>query len=109
MKIFASILIIYILALTALPSVRAIRVTMSNCPAAAQHHSTDNSDSEECPRGKFIMTLNFSPLQYFNHALPLESALSYRLMVVQNDRLVYTKVFIDQYYNQIWQPPKIIS
>lgn len=109
MKIFASLLFIYIMALTALPSVRAIRITFGKCHAATEQNTTENNDPAGCHKGKIIMTLNFSPIQYFNQAVVHNEPYSYALASLKKERSTYCKVFIDQYHNQIWQPPKIIS
>lgn len=110
MKIFASILFVYIMALTALPSVRAIRITfVGKCKAATEQKAADTADPAGCQKGKIIMTLNFSPIQYFNAPMVHSEPYSYALASVKKERLTYHKVFIDQYHNQIWQPPKIIS
>lgn len=109
MKFWATVLIAYIMVLTVLPSVRAMRVTYGHCPMQMQHKTQDGQDSEGCQKGKFIMTLNFSPVHYVAqnldwaaHSIPLFFSHKKAL-------LTYHKVLIDQYDHQIWQPPKIYS
>ena len=110
MKFFASILFLYIMVLTALPSVRAIKVTfIGKYHSESQQSSCENNDPLDCQKGKIIMMLNFSPIQYFNESLPYFSAVSNSFETIKKEKLNYKKVFIDQYHNSIWQPPKIIA
>lgn len=110
MKFFASILFLYIMVLTALPSVRAVKVTfIGKCHSESQQSSTENNYPLGCQKGKIIMMLNFSPIQYFNESLPYASAITHTFETIKKEKLNHKKVFIDQYHNNIWQPPKIIA
>jgi hypothetical protein len=97
------------MALTVLPSVRAVKITMGKCLTATQKNSTDHSDTEGCQKGKIIMTLNFYPIQYFNDAVLYNAVVTNPFESIKKEKLNYKKFFIDQYHNSIWQPPKIIS
>lgn len=109
MKFWATVLIGYIMVLTALPSVRAIRITYGHCPMQMQNKTSDNQDAEGCQKGKFIMTLNFSPVHYVGQT-PDWAVGSIPLFFSHKKALLtYHKVLIDQYNHQIWQPPKIYS
>jgi hypothetical protein len=110
MKILASIFFLYIMALTALPSVRAIKVTfVGKCHSESHQRSPENNDPLGCQKGKIIMNLNFSPIQYFNESVPSFCVITHAFETIKKEKLNYKKVFIDQYHNSIWQPPKIIS
>lgn len=96
--------------LTALPSVRAVKVTfIGKCHSESQQPFPENKDPLGCQKGKIIMNLNFSPIQYFNESLPYTGAITFTFETIKKEKLNYKKVFIDQYHNKIWQPPKIIT
>ena len=62
MKFSVHILCVYLLLLVALPSVRAMKMLVSeNCEQTC-HKS--GSESSGCEKGKIIMSLNFSPVQF---------------------------------------------
>ena len=62
MKFSVHILCVYLLLLVALPSVRAMKMLVSeNCEQTC--HNSD-SESSGCEKGKIIMSLNFSPVQF---------------------------------------------
>jgi hypothetical protein len=109
MKVFASILFIYIIALTAIPSVRAVKITLQKYYPEAQNRKSENCDAMGCEKGKIIMTLSFSPSQYFNNSLLFTTPILHSFALTAKEKLNYKSNFIDQYHNSIWQPPKILS
>jgi hypothetical protein len=103
MKFKVYLLFIYLIALTALPSVRAIKLQFGNCI----EQSCTNSEQNECENGKFVMGLNFSPVQVvtelnysFKAILP-----DYKL---KKETSFYEAYFVSNYQNSIWHPPKFL-
>lgn len=68
----------------------------------------NDSDSETpgCEKGKLVMTLNFSPVQFINAQLVLNTPLIPMFESAEKHNLSYEKVFIATYQSTIWQPPK---
>lgn len=100
MKYFAYIICFYILALTVLPSVRAIK-----------HDYIEKCKSLEekgCEKSKFITNLNFSPIQIINELSVLNKSSLHLLVSKSTVNLVYNKIFIDNFQNNYWQPPRDI-
>lgn len=99
MKYFAYIICIYILALTVLPTVRAIKHDyIAKC---------QSSKEKSCEKSKFIMNLNFSPIQFINELSVLIKSSLHLLISNSTVNLVYNKIFIDNFQNYFWKPPKI--
>jgi len=97
------ILLLYLFALSALPSVRAMKLQFgNNC-----EQTCDNSEQKECNAGKFVMSLNFSPLQIvksFYYTLDLDF-LDFKL---KEKTSFYKSFMISIYQKSIWNPPKKI-
>ena len=104
MKILINILFLYILALVALPSVRAIKMFVSQDCNTACHHAID-SDSG-CEKGKVIMGLNFNPVQFVSE-LNLKPEILFSEFKIEKEKSNYEKIFIPKYQQSIWHPPKI--
>jgi hypothetical protein len=108
MKFFAYIFCFYLFALTALPSVRAIKMQFSEkCQSFCQKSNSDNQESSGCEKGKIIMNLSFNPVYY-----ETSQSLSYNkknvfFQIAKEENITHKKVFISQYKGSIWQPPKI--
>jgi hypothetical protein len=103
MKFIVYILFIYLIALTALPSVRAIKLQFgSNC-----EQSFDNSEEKECEHSKFVMGLNFSPVQVIH-----EINFSLKAMIsdfkLKKETSFYEAYFVSIYQTTIWHPPKFM-
>lgn len=99
MKYFAYIICIYILALTVLPTVRAIKHDyIAKC---------QSSEEKDCEKSKFIMNLNFSPIQFINELSVLIKSSLHLLISNSTVSLEYNKIFIDNFQNNFWNPPKI--
>jgi hypothetical protein len=103
MKLKVYILFIYLIVLTALPSVRAIKLQFgSNC-----EQTCDNSEKKECKNSKFVMGLNFSPVQVINeiHYLLKTIIPDFKL---KKESSFYEAYFVSIYQNSIWHPPKFL-
>lgn len=110
MKFFAYILCFYLTILTALPSVRVLKMQFikKNQSACSTTNTNDNSQSS-CEKGNFIMNLNFSPTQCIKEQFIPFVSVTPLFETIKKEKSNYEKIFISQYFNSIWQPPKIIS
>lgn len=103
MRVTIYILLFYLFSITALPSVRALKVQFgSNC-----EHSCSKKKQNECDNAKFVMSLNFSPLQFVNE---IQYSLTSDLLNFdkQKQKSFYDAFFISKYLNSIWNPPKLM-
>lgn len=99
----------YFTALTTLPSVRAIKMQFfEKCQSTCQKSATKN-ESSGCEKGKIIMNLSFNPLHYLASQPFLNNTKIVNFEPLIQENSIYKAVFISQYKNSIWQPPKIIS
>lgn len=101
MKFKVYILFCYLFILTALPSVRAVKLQLANnC-----EQSCSNSEKSDCENGKFVMSLNFSPVQFVN-----EFTYTFKEIITDFDLIketsFYESFFISAFQNTIWHPPK---
>ena len=101
MKSKVYILFIYLVVLTALPSVRAVKLQFgNNC-----EQNCDDSEQNKCEKGKFVMSLNFSPLQIiksYNYNLNL----NFFYFELKKESTFYSVFNVSKYQNIIWHPPK---
>jgi hypothetical protein len=110
MKLFAFLFCFYLFALTTLPSVRAIRMQFIEQNNSCSHNSNaSNQEPSGCEKGKIIMNLSFNPVHYetpqsFNNCIKTTF-----IEIAEKENATHKKVFISQYKNSIWQPPKIFS
>jgi hypothetical protein len=89
--------------LGALPSVRAIKMLASeNCEQTC--HNLD-SESSGCEKGKIIMSLNFSPVQFVAE-LDFSAEILSPEFNTEKEKSNYEKIFIPKYQHSIWHPPK---
>jgi hypothetical protein len=107
MKFFAYLLCFYLTILTALPSVRVMKMeffekNQSSC-------KTNNDSQSSCERGNVIMNLNFSPSQCINAQFIPFILVIPLFEPIKKEKSNYEKIFISQYISSIWQPPKFIS
>lgn len=111
MKFFAYIVCFYVTLLTVLPTVRAIKMHFSEKHETSCHNSNSqqNEAPSSCEKGKFIASLNFSPLEIINTLQLQKVVVSQQFESLKKENLFYKKVFIPKYKNTIWQPPKIFS
>lgn len=108
MKFFAYILCLYLTILTVLPSVKAVKMQfVEKCQSSCQKNNPDNNTSG-CEKGKFIMNLNFSPVQFINAQWIQNTSITQLFESPKKENSGYEKVFISKYKNSIWQPPKLI-
>lgn len=107
MKVFACLWFLYIIAATALPSVRAVKHTFfKKCQSESHQNTSTNSDPLECDKGKFILNLNFTPVQCVKEQFVDTTAVLHLFETIKIEKSYYEKIFIDQYGNTIWHPPK---
>lgn len=103
MKFLVHILCVYLLLLVALPSVRAMKMLVSeNCEQTC-HKS--GSESSGCEKGKIIMSLNFSPVQFVGE-LDFQPEITFSEFKIEKEQSNYEKIFISKYQDSIWHPPK---
>lgn len=110
MKFFAYIFCFYLFSLTALPSVRAIKMQFSEkCQTSCQKNNSNNQEPSGCEKGKIIMNLSFNPVYYETSQSLCISKKNIFIQITKEENITYKKVFISQYKGSIWQPPKIFS
>lgn len=103
MKFSVHILCVYLLLLVALPSVRAMKMlTSQNCEQTCH---TSSSESSGCEKGKIIMSLNFSPVQFVGE-LDFKPEITFPEFKIEKEQSNYEKIFISRYQHSIWHPPK---
>ncbi|CAM4257037.1 hypothetical protein [Flavobacterium terrigena] len=107
MRLFAIIFCFYLTALMALPSVRVIKMQLSE---TCKSSSCDNNDFESgcCEKGKIIMSLSFTPVNYLQSKL-YKAPVKTVVITSKKEKIYYQENLISKYQNSIWQPPKIIS
>jgi hypothetical protein len=110
MKFFAYLLCFYLFALTALPSVRAIKMQLSEkCQSTCQKMNADKEEQSGCEKGKIIMNLSFNPVHYITSNKLINNDKVEFIEIIDEETTIYREVIISQYKNSIWQPPKIFS
>lgn len=110
MKFFAYIFCFYLFALTALPSVRAMKMQFSEkCQSTCNNGNSETGKSSGCDKGKIIMNLNFNPVHYETSKSIFNCSKIDFIDLACKENNSYKEVFISQYKSSIWQPPKIIS
>ena len=102
MKLRVHILLIYLIALTVLPSARAIKMQFGNTCEMSCH----KNDDSECENGKFVMSLNFSPVQFVKEV----SFPSVIFLIPLKEKTItfYRNFFVSNYFSNIWHPPKFL-
>jgi hypothetical protein len=110
MKFFAYIFCFYLFALTALPSVRAIKIQFSEkCQSSCQKNTSNNQEPAGCEKGKIIMNLSFNPVHFETTQSFFNNSKFAFAEIATEEKIAYKNVFISKYKNSIWQPPKIFS
>lgn len=100
MKFKIYILLFYLIALTVLPSVRAMKVQFgSTCEMSCQ-----KSEESGCDKGKFVMSLNFSPVQFVKEISIYPTI--YLIPLKEKIEIFYRNFLISNYFSNIWHPPK---
>ena len=101
MKFKVCLLFIYLVSLTVLPSVRAMKLQFRE----VSEQTCASSEPVECDKGKLVMSLNFSPLQFVN-----ELNFTFKNIVfdfdLRKETSFYESFFIPICQNSIWHPPK---
>jgi hypothetical protein len=98
MKLVIKVILLYLIVLISLPTIRVIKLTL-------HENACINIPSKDCEKGKFIMNLNFSPLQFVNE-LDLKPELYIIEFKLTKEQSSYEKIFISKFQNSIWHPPK---
>lgn len=101
MKFLIYIVLTYLFVLTALPSVRALKVLKGN----SCESSCSKSEEMECETAKFVMSLNFSPVQFVKE---IRYFLIFEIPSIHKKEMksFYKLIFKSYYQNSIWHPPK---
>ncbi|WP_445718868.1 hypothetical protein [Flavobacterium sp.] len=73
-----------------------------NCEQTC-HNS--NTESSGCEKGKIIMNLNFSPVQFVAE-LDFKPEITFSEFKLEKEKSNYEKIFISKYQHSIWHPPK---
>ncbi len=103
MKSISYILFVYLMTITVLPSVRAIKLFVTqNCETTSHNSQTTSSG---CEKGKIIMNLNFSPSQFVAE-ISLKNIILITEYYSEKEKSNYEKIFIPKYQQSIWHPPK---
>lgn len=92
----------------ALPSVRVIKMQLSETCKSSSCSKSDFKSGGGCEKGKIIMSLSFTPVNYLQSKL-YKSPLKTVVISSKKDKIYYQENLISKYQNSIWQPPKIIS
>lgn len=103
MKFSVHILCVYLLLLVALPSVRAMRMFVSQECKNTCHNAKESNSG--CEKGKIIMNLNFSPTQFVAE-ISLKEIILIPDFYTEKEKSNYEKIFIPKYQHSIWHPPK---
>ena len=83
------------------PSVRALKVQFGGeCKMSCQ-----KSEDSECEKGKFIMSLNFSPVQFVKEIIIYPTV--YFIPLKEKPKTIYRIFLVSNYFSNIWHPPKI--
>lgn len=108
MKFIASLFCFYLFALTALPSVRALKMQFSEqCKNSCQKDNSSTDEPSGCEKGKIIMSLSFNPVLYETSKSAVADKLNVFTIRTKKENTIYKNVFISKYNSSIWQPPKI--
>ena len=105
MKFFALIMCFFIIAVTTLPSVRAIKKTFGE---KCQTNVTNEIPNSGCENEKIVSNLSFYPLQIVSENRLFFAITEQIIETFEKQKSNYKKIFIDQFQIKIWQPPKII-
>jgi hypothetical protein len=108
MKLFAITFCFYLTALMALPSVRVIKMQLSETCKSSSCENSNFENNGGCEKGKIIMSLSFTPVNYI-HSKLYKSPVKTVVISSKKDKIYYRENLISKYQNSIWQPPKIIS
>ena len=71
----------------------------NNCEMSCQ-----KSEDSHCDKGKFVMSLNFSPVQFVKEISIYPSI--YFIPLKERTEVFYRKFLVSNYFSNIWHPPK---
>lgn len=108
MRIFAITFCFYLTALMALPSVRVIKMQLSETCKSSSCNTSNFENGGGCEKGKIIMSLSFTPVNYLQSKL-YKAPVKAVVITSKKEKIYYQENLISKYQNSIWQPPKIIS
>ena len=108
MRLFAITFCFYLTALMALPSVRVIKMQLSETCKSSSCDKSDFKSGGGCEKGKIIMSLSFTPVNYLQSKL-YKAPIKTVTITSKKDKIFYQENLISKYQNTIWQPPKIFS
>lgn len=109
MKFFASIFCFYLFALTALPSVRAIKIQFSEkCQSSCQKNPCKKEMPSGCNKEKCVLNLNFNTGQFLVSKVQYEFFRNSFELEKQNI-ISFEKRITSNYSYTIWQPPEIVT
>lgn len=101
MKKAIYILVIYLALITLLPTVRALKVQFgSNFELTC-----DKNEDFSCEKGKFVMSLNFSPVQIVKEIGFSFSRIFY-LPEKKSIDFYYESFIVSNFLHAVWHPPK---
>lgn len=104
MKICIHIVCSYLFILTALPTVKVIKMHLAqNCQSSC--HKKDTDIPSDCQKNKCILNFNFNTNQFIVSQIQTITLHS-DFEIHKNKDLYYTKDFTEKYKNTIWQPPE---
>jgi hypothetical protein len=105
MKTLARILSFYFLFLITVPTIKVVKSQLGrNCAESCQKEMK-GATPKGCQKGKCILNFNFNTGQFIVQQIQSVSFNS-AFEIVEKGSLSYEKVFIDNYKNTIWHPPK---
>ena len=108
MKLIACLFCFYLLGLTALPSVRAVKIQFYNkYESSCQKNNSGSDESSGCEREKVIMGLSFNPVVYETTKSLMVEKEFVLITRTKKENTIYKNIFISKYNSSIWQPPKI--
>lgn len=109
MRVFAIVFCFYLTALMALPSVRVIKMQLSETCKSSSCDTSNFENGGGCEKGKIIMSLSFTPVNYLQSKLYKAILVKTIVITSKKDKIYYRESLISKYQNSIWQPPKIFS
>lgn len=77
------------------------------CQSSCQKNTSNNQEPAGCEKGKIIMNLSFNPV-HFEISQSFSNYAKFAFAEITTKESIANKnVFISEYKNSIWQPPKI--
>lgn len=110
MKFITTILTFYFVLLTGVSTLRVMKSHFSDCCKALADNGCCQSDdmSDGCQKEKCVLNLNFSAGQFIVQQIQ-DISIPTIFDDKKQEKLIYEKTFIPNYYNTFWHPPEINS